>query len=319
MKAFIYMMLTLLLVGICITGCSNDSGQTVEAMNAEALKLVQVGQKDQALEKAKAAVEKSEKENGIDHPNSAMSLETLGLVYQSMGDADRAQSFLLRALSIVKKSYGPNSGQAAKIMNNLAGLYYAQNQNILAASFFKQSLAILEKLLPADDSRLETLHKNIDVCESMQSGGATDEPEGEGKTGPVGEDSANASQTDPSVKTPPVNMVQDLVPQQIKDSMLSQLAQQNIFISDLDPRPPVRVDNKGIVFPYHALKKSKDSDAVQEIVVLFAAIPNPEKPKAFVFQQCRLISHTSYMSALEKGGSAQLKQELQDVFPSLYL
>jgi hypothetical protein len=166
---------------------------------------------------------------------------------------------------------------------------------------------------------LETLHKNIDVCESMQSGGATDEPEGEGKTGPVGEDSANASQTDPSVKTPPVNMVQDLVPQQIKDSMLSQLAQQNIFISDLDPRPPVRVDNKGIVFPYHALKKSKDSDAVQEIVVLFAAIPNPEKPKAFDFQQCRLISHTSYMSALEKGGSAQLKQELQDVFPSLYL
>ena len=134
-----------------------------------------MGQKDQALEKAKAALEKSENENGADNPATATSLEILGLVYQAMGDVNKAEASFLRTLSIVKTSYGPNSGQAAKIMNNLAGLYYAQDQYILAASFFNQSLAILEKLLPADDSRLATLQKNIDVCETMQRGEKPDQ------------------------------------------------------------------------------------------------------------------------------------------------
>ena len=98
MKAFVYTMLIFLLIGVCITGCSNDSGQTVEAMNAEALKLVQTGQKDQALEKAKAALAKSEKENGADSSNAIMSLEIMGLVYQSLGDAGNAEIAFLRAL-----------------------------------------------------------------------------------------------------------------------------------------------------------------------------------------------------------------------------
>jgi hypothetical protein len=161
------------------------------------------------------------------------------------------------------------------------------------------------------------MRKNIDVCEGLQNGETA--AKSADKSGPVDEETAIAAQTESPVKTPPVNMVQDLVPQQIKDSMISQLTQQNILISDLEPRPPVPIDNKGIVFPYHALKKSKDSDSTQEIVVLFAAVANPEKPNAVIFQQCRLISHTSYLTALEKGGMVQLKTELQDVFPGLYL
>jgi hypothetical protein len=79
------------------------------------------------------------------------------------------------------------------------------------------------------------------------------------------------------------------------------------------------MDNKGVVFPYHGLKKGKDTEAVQEIIVLFASVSNPEKPNAVVFQQCRLISHTSYQAALEKGGMAQLKKEIEEVFSQLYL
>jgi hypothetical protein len=67
------------------------------------------------------------------------------------------------------------------------------------------------------------------------------------------------------------------------------------------------------------LKKQKDNDSAQKIVVLFAAIKNPENPKAMIFQQCRLISQTSYLSAMQNGGVVQLKQELQEVFPGLYL
>jgi len=46
---------------------------------------VQSGQKDQALEKATAALEKAEKESGADSPNTVMSLEIMGLAHQAMG------------------------------------------------------------------------------------------------------------------------------------------------------------------------------------------------------------------------------------------
>lgn len=316
MKSFVYMILALLLICFCIAGCSND---TVDALNSEALKLAQAGQHEQALEKAMAALEKSEMENGAGHPNTVMSLEILGLVYQAMGDAGNAESAFLRALSVAKRSAGPDSGEAAKMMNNLGGLYYAQNQYSPAASFFKQSLAIVEKQIPENDPRLVILRKNIDVCEAMQSG-VTGQASGNKVID--GETTAAASQND-SLGAPlmnsPVNIVQDLVPQQVKDSSISQLAKQNIFISDLESRASVLIENKGMVFPYYALKKGKDTDAVQEVVVLFAAIKNPQNPNAMIFQQCRLISHTSYLAALEKGGQVQLKKELLDVFPSLYL
>ncbi|MDA8402786.1 MAG: tetratricopeptide repeat protein [Desulfobacteraceae bacterium] len=317
MKTFSCIILVLLLMVICLPGCSKDSDQTVDALNAKALKLVQAGQKDQALAKAQAALEKSEKENGADHPKTAVCLETLGLVYQAMGDAGKVESTYLRALSIVKKSAGPESEEAAKVMNNLASLYYTQKQYTLAASFFKQSLAIAEKKIPADDPRLAVLRKNIGVCEGKQNGdGAAQPPE---KQASAGESAATGGQAPAAMKNPPVNMAQDLVPQQVKDSMLKQLSQQNIFISDLEPRPPVVIDKKGVVFPYHALKKGKDTESAQEIIILFAAVSNPEKPNAVVFQQCRLISQTSYQAALEKGGVGQLQQEIREVFKSLYL
>ena len=320
MKAFACISLTILLIGFCIVGCSQDSGKSVNELNAEATKLLQSGQFYQALEKAKAALEKSEKENGSDNPAMATSLEISGLAYQATGDAGKAESEFLRALSLVKTSYGPNSGQAAKIMNNLAGLYYAQNQYILAASFFKQSLAILEKLLPEGDPRLATLQKNIDVCESMQRG----EKPGQSadQTESTGGGELAAFQPEASEKSSPVEPVEevkDLVPQKVKESMISQLAKQNIFISDLAPLPPVLIENKGMVFPYNALRKGKDNDSAQKIVILFAAIKNPDNPNAMIFQQCRLISQTSYLAALEKGGAVQLKQELKEVFPGLYL
>jgi len=317
MKALVCIISALLLIGVCCTGCSKDSDQTVEALNAEALQLAMDGKVDQALEKAAAALEKAEKENGADHILTAMSLETQGMVFQVKGDAEKAESNYLRALSIVKKTIGPDSGEAAKIMNNLAGVYYSKQKNDQAVSFYKQTLAIVEKKFAADDPRLAVLRKNISICEGPGNGAASARTAQK----PVpGEDNfAAKSQTPSPVQSPPISQAKDLVPQQIKDSMISQLARQNIFISDLAPLPSVNIDKKGMVFPYHGLKKGKYSDFAQEIVVLFAAVSNPEKPNTVVFQQCRLISHTSYLSALEKGGAGQLKQEIQEVFKDLYL
>ena len=78
MKTFAYISVTILLIGFCIVGCSQDSGKSVDELNAEATKLLQSGQKDQALEKAMAALKKSEKENGANQPDTVMSLEIMG-------------------------------------------------------------------------------------------------------------------------------------------------------------------------------------------------------------------------------------------------
>lgn len=307
---FFASMVWMLLVGIVVFACSKDTDKTVDALNAEALNLAQTGQVGQALKLANQAVEKAEAENGPEHPAVANGLETQGLIYQAMGEMDKAEAAHLRALGIVKKTIGPDSEEAAKIMNNLGGLYYTKKQNAEAASFYKQALAVVEKKFPAEDPRLAVLRKNISVCEGGESGGKGDTAAGEA-AGKV------ASPPD-APEQPPAPAIQDLVPQQVKDSMTKQLADQNIFISNLTPRPPVMIEAKGMVFPYNALKKGKDGASAQEVVILFAAAANPEKPNTVIFQQCRLISKTSYLSALEKGGVAQLKKELKEVFPSLY-
>ncbi len=298
MKAFNSTIIVMMMMMMTfIAGCSKDSNKTVEELNNEAVKLLQINHIDQALETVTAALNKAETEYGAEHQKTAACLETMGLVYQAKGEPQKSESAYKRALSVVYKNNGKDSIESAKILNNLAGLFYSQKQYTSAANIYKQSLSIVEKKFSSDDPRLETLRKNIKTCEGLQNGKSPAQMTG---------------------KSDSQNNVQDLVPDQIKQSMLTQLAKQNIIITDLQPRPPVRIDNKGIVFPYHALKKSKDSDSAQEVVVLFASISNPEKPGAFIFQNCRLISYRSYLSAMKEGGVAQLRKELKEVFQGLY-
>ena len=311
MKAFVRMMVGMLFVGVCAAGCSQDDGQTVSDLNNEAINLLNSNQPAQAVEKATSAFEKLEKENKTTHPDAVSSLEIIGLSHQAMGNATKAESAFLRALATVKEFYGPDSPEVAKIMNNLGSLYFTQHQYILASSFFQQALDIVKRQLPADDPRLGVLQKNIDLCEAKQNRAPM--------TASAEENISEVAAKTAGQANPPVNPVQDLVPQKIKDSMVSQLSRQNIFISDLEPRQMVVIDNKGVVFPYHGLKKGKDSEAAQEVMILFAAINNPDNPGAVVFQHCRLISHTSYLAALEKGGVPQLAKEIKEVFPDLYL
>jgi len=303
MKFFYHVAMTMVVIVMCCAGCSKDSNKTVEELNNQAMQLLQSDQADKALETVTDALEKAEKEYGAEHQETAACLETMGIVYQAMKDPIKAESAYKRALSTIYKIKGEDSIESAKILNNLAGLFYSQKQYASAASIFKQSLAIVEKEFAADDPRLEMLRKNIKICEDLKNGK---------------EPSPSAEQVAGKSDSQNKKNVQDLVPDQVKQSMLSQLAKQNIFISDLQPRSPVRIGNKGVVFPYHALKKAKDSDTAQEVVVLFASIANPENPGAFIFQNCRLISYRSYLNTMEEGGVAQLKKELIEVFPGLY-
>jgi hypothetical protein len=52
-------------------------------------------------------------------------------------------------------------------------------------------------------------------------------------------------------------------------------------------------------------KKGHDETIVCHnfFMVFFAALSNPDKPGALVFQQCRLISYRSFLNTLEQGGA----------------
>ena len=283
----------------CCAGCSRDSNKTVEELNNKAMTLLQQNKSSKALKTITLALKKAEREHGAENLATVKCLETMALAYQANGNLQKAESTYKKALAIITKISGRNSIDAAKIMNNLGGLYYAEKKYGHAVDFFKQSLAIVKKKFPADDPRLETIRKNIKTCETLQKGG-------------------NPSQL--AEKLSSINNVKDLVPAQVKQAMLTQLAKQNIFISNLRPQPMIRVDNKGIIFPYRALKKGKEGsgDVGQEIVVLFAAVKNPAKQNAYIFQQCRILAYQSYMDTIHEGGIELLKKKLKEIFPGLY-
>lgn len=303
MKKLYVAILSMVFSGFLWVGCGEQKDQSVEELNQEAVRLLQDRQPGQALKSVQAAIKKAETEYGATAPEVVPGLETAGLIYQAIKDPANAEASYHRALAIIHQTQGPESEAAAKVLNSLGSLYYAQNRPDAAAEMFKKSLAIVESLFPADDPRLATLRKNIETCEKATA----EAPALADNTAP--ETSAGANQ----MQTP----VQDMVPAQIKKSMMDQLAKQNIFVSDLSPRMPVKMGDKGMVFPYHGIRKDKDGGS-QEIMVLFAAVRNPDKPGAVVFQQCRLISYRSFLNTLEQGGVAQLTKELKEVFPGLF-
>ena len=61
-----------------------------------------------------------EKALGPDHPDTALALNNLALLYYSMGDYAKAEPLYQRALKIDEKALGPDHPDTARALNNLA-------------------------------------------------------------------------------------------------------------------------------------------------------------------------------------------------------
>ncbi|MBO0237246.1 tetratricopeptide repeat protein, partial [Vibrio parahaemolyticus] len=72
-----------------------------------------------------------EKALGPDHPNVAMSLNSLAGLYDAQGQYALAEPLYKRSLAIREKALGPDHPNVAMSLNNLAGLYGAQGQDAL--------------------------------------------------------------------------------------------------------------------------------------------------------------------------------------------
>jgi tetratricopeptide (TPR) repeat protein len=84
---------------------------------------------------------------GQEHPNVAILLQNLGMLYQADRKYAEAEPLLKRSLTIREKALGPDHPDVASSLNNLAELHRAQAKYAKAEPLFKRSLAIMEKAL----------------------------------------------------------------------------------------------------------------------------------------------------------------------------
>ncbi len=236
MRHFLKMGLVVLSFITIISGCSNESGKTVEELNEDAISLLKQQNIPEALNVAEKALTKAEDEYGFYHPAVLNSLQIKAMIYQVQADYLNAEFTYKEALSLSKEISGENSLDSLKIMNNLGGIKYFQNQYEQALSFYKQSFSIAEKELGSDDPLLQQIKTNMATCESaIQSG----------KTPGVSADEIQTSDNDVSLEKG-----QDFVPDEVKNAALKNMAGQNILLSNPQPLRPIQIGEQGMVFPY---------------------------------------------------------------------
>jgi tetratricopeptide (TPR) repeat protein len=83
---------------------------------------------EQALTLAKKDLEVAEKKKGPDHPDVAISLNDLALIYDSQGQYSKAEPLYKRSLTISEKALGPDHPEVATSLENLAKLLRNTNR-----------------------------------------------------------------------------------------------------------------------------------------------------------------------------------------------
>ncbi len=86
---------------------------------------------------------------GVNHPNYAVALHNLALVYQEQGKYADAEGLYKRALAIREKTLGVSHPHVAQTLNNLGNMYKELGNYADAESLLKRALAIWEKALGA--------------------------------------------------------------------------------------------------------------------------------------------------------------------------
>src|SRR5439155_297783 len=81
---------------------------------------------------------------GPQHPDVALSLNTLAGLYRAKWDYGRAEPLHQRALAIREQALGPQHPDVANVLNNLGVLYWAQDNVAQAVAFIRRGADIRE-------------------------------------------------------------------------------------------------------------------------------------------------------------------------------
>ncbi len=149
-RSFLAVLLYLLQAGPLLIAYEQDEDAKRSSLNQQVIELYQAGKFNEAIPIAQEAVELSEKALGPDHPDTATTLNNLGLLYRSIGDYTKTELLYQRALKINEKALGPDHPATALALNNLAWLYYSLGNYAKAEPLYQRALKINEKALGPD-------------------------------------------------------------------------------------------------------------------------------------------------------------------------
>jgi CHAT domain-containing protein/Tfp pilus assembly protein PilF len=122
----------------------------VKAWRQQVGALYQQGKFQEAIPLQEQELAWTERNYGLDHPDTAASLNNLAFLFHKQGIYPKAEPLYLRALAITEKALGPDHPNTATSLNNLAMLYYSQGAYAKAEPLFLRALAIRENALGPD-------------------------------------------------------------------------------------------------------------------------------------------------------------------------
>ncbi|RQH11331.1 CHAT domain-containing protein [Bradyrhizobium sp. RP6] len=144
------------------------------AQGARINALNQAGKYAEALPLAQAMVASLEKAN--DGRELSAALNNLGQVHAGQGRDDLAEPVYKRAIALMEKSLGLDTGLIAPELNNLAALYQRQGRFTEAEPLFKRALVVSEKSLPREHPDVGRALNNLATLYVKQERFADAEP-----------------------------------------------------------------------------------------------------------------------------------------------
>ncbi len=97
---------------------------------------------------------------GLEHPDTATSLNNLAFLYARQGNYPAAEPLYEQALAIRKRVLGLEHPDTASSLNNLAGLYESQGNYPAAEPLYEQALAICQRVLGEEHPTTKTVRAN---------------------------------------------------------------------------------------------------------------------------------------------------------------
>jgi CHAT domain-containing protein/Tfp pilus assembly protein PilF len=149
-------------------GNSELDEKTVKQLDEKVKQLYGAGKYVEATAIAQRSLAWREINLSLEHPDTALSLNNLGLLYFSQGLYAKAEPIYQRALAINEKALGRDHPRTATSLNNLALLYVNQSNYSKAEPLYHRALAIREKVLKPDHPDTATSLINLGLLYNNQ-------------------------------------------------------------------------------------------------------------------------------------------------------
>ncbi len=138
----LFLVFTPAMEGASLAGEKKNSAQVIEMdkkwskKNARAAKLFHNKEYDKALKEYTKLLKYLKKNNLLNSPEEATTLNNLGFAYMLSGDFENADKHMQRALELRQQIFGLTHPECANTLSNLAHLYQSQARVFQAQAQF---------------------------------------------------------------------------------------------------------------------------------------------------------------------------------------